>query len=341
MIEVVETFINPLKAIEKVKKINPQLVFLDINMPQKQGIDAASMILEQCPYTDIVFVTAYDQYAVEAFEVHALDYLLKPLSKERFHKTIKRVLANNEVAVKNPAKKLEIKCFGTFQVGWEGEEPIKWRTEKTKELFAFLLHHRDRVISKNVLLETLWFNYDVEKAVHQLHNGIYYIRKALKAYGIDRSLLKINGNYGLYVGDAQLDADQFDKKCVRLNGKASIKEIESLLDLYAGDYLEGEDWNWAKIEREKKSKQYSEIIVKLAEMYMENKEFELAEACLMKAYDKNAYDEGITLLILKLYRMMHDKIKAVMHFQEYEKLLKEELSVKPGVEVQTLYESFK
>jgi len=134
-------YTDPLAAIEKIGEMKPQVVFLDINMPQLKGIDAGSRILDLSPETDIVFVTAYDQYAVEAFEVHAMDYLLKPVAEKRLEKTVVRLQKKFSKAKEKHSLKLQIRCFGRFQMGWEGREPIKWRTEKARELFTFLLQN--------------------------------------------------------------------------------------------------------------------------------------------------------------------------------------------------------
>lgn len=79
------------KAVAAIQKTPPDLLFLDIQMPEMDGfgvIKALSAQQVQMPY--IVFVTAYDQYAVRAFEVYALDYLLKPFDRERFQKALER-----------------------------------------------------------------------------------------------------------------------------------------------------------------------------------------------------------------------------------------------------------
>src|SRR5260370_37360463 len=73
---------NGRAAVEAINLIAPDLIFLDIQMPEMGGFEVLESLSEQKPY--IIFVTAYDQYAVRAFEVHALDYLLKPYDQERF-----------------------------------------------------------------------------------------------------------------------------------------------------------------------------------------------------------------------------------------------------------------
>ena len=80
---------NGEEAVELVRQLQPDLTFLDIRMPGKTGIEAAAEIGNNV--TNIVFVTAYDQYAVEAFEKGAIDYILKPTEPERLKITVERI----------------------------------------------------------------------------------------------------------------------------------------------------------------------------------------------------------------------------------------------------------
>jgi two-component system LytT family response regulator len=88
-VEVVDVADNGQKAIESIRKHDVDLVFLDVQMPGKDGIDVIEAIgPEQMPA--VIFVTAYDQYALKAFDVAALDYLLKPFDDERFEQALER-----------------------------------------------------------------------------------------------------------------------------------------------------------------------------------------------------------------------------------------------------------
>lgn len=78
-------------ALEAIAAYQPQVAFLDIRMPGLSGLEVASSVLDSGIKTEVVFVTAYDQYAVDAFERGAVDYLLKPVSRERLAGTIGRV----------------------------------------------------------------------------------------------------------------------------------------------------------------------------------------------------------------------------------------------------------
>lgn len=96
-IEVVGECSDGEEALQKINSLKPDLVFLDIQMPLMNGIEVIKNLNEYLP--EVIFVTAYDEYAVEAFEMNALDYLLKPFDQERFAKTLararKRILANS------------------------------------------------------------------------------------------------------------------------------------------------------------------------------------------------------------------------------------------------------
>ena len=79
---------NGIEAVELAKKHKPDIAFLDIRMPGKSGLEAASEINKIC---NIVFITAYDQYAIDAFENEAIDYILKPVESTRLEKTVMRL----------------------------------------------------------------------------------------------------------------------------------------------------------------------------------------------------------------------------------------------------------
>lgn len=88
-IEVVAECENGYEAIAAVESLHPDLLFLDVQMPEIDGFSVLEALpAEHLPY--VIFVTAYDQYAVRAFEVHALDYLLKPYGRERFRQALER-----------------------------------------------------------------------------------------------------------------------------------------------------------------------------------------------------------------------------------------------------------
>ena len=98
---------NGLDAVNLIKEHNPDLVFLDVQMPGLDGFGVIKKLLDKkIPLPKIVFATAFDQYAVKAFEVNAVDYLLKPFDKKRVAQSIQRARAQQE-ADSLPAEKFE------------------------------------------------------------------------------------------------------------------------------------------------------------------------------------------------------------------------------------------
>lgn len=93
-IEIIAEAVNAKDAAEKITRLNPDLIFLDIQMPGKNGFELLEE-LESAP--EVIFTTAYDEYALKAFEFNALDYLLKPIEPHRLEDAIKRVTSKTNV----------------------------------------------------------------------------------------------------------------------------------------------------------------------------------------------------------------------------------------------------
>jgi len=81
---------NGFEAVKLVHEHNPDLIFLDIQMPKLDGFDVIELLADNLP--SIIFITAFDEYALKAFEAQAMDYLLKPVKAERFDKSVKRIM---------------------------------------------------------------------------------------------------------------------------------------------------------------------------------------------------------------------------------------------------------
>ncbi|NDD15811.1 MAG: response regulator, partial [Chitinophagia bacterium] len=93
-IEIIDEAINVDEGVEKIDLAHPDLIFLDIQMPGKTGFDLLSE-LEKSP--KVIFTTAYDEFALKAFEVNALDYLLKPIDPKRLADAIQKLQAEIEL----------------------------------------------------------------------------------------------------------------------------------------------------------------------------------------------------------------------------------------------------
>src|ERR1700722_10951152 len=86
-IEVIQECNDGFEGLKAISQFQPDLIFLDVQMPKINGFEMLELIN---PAPPVIFTTAFDEYAIKAFETHAIDYLLKPFSKERFDKAIQK-----------------------------------------------------------------------------------------------------------------------------------------------------------------------------------------------------------------------------------------------------------
>ncbi len=111
-LQVVATARNGLEAAERIASLQPDFAFLDIQMPGLSGLEVAQGIEGS---TQVIFVTAYDEYAVEAFEQQALDYVLKPVKAERLQRTLERVQRSLATPTAAPADSADARLLAALQ----------------------------------------------------------------------------------------------------------------------------------------------------------------------------------------------------------------------------------
>lgn len=119
-IHVIEQASNAIEGLKKINQLKPDVVFLDIQMPQITGIELLAM-LDPETMPKVVFVTAYDEFAVQAFEDNAFDYLLKPVDTQRLEKTVNRLLksqqiSKEQVAAITPPSLDQVPCIGLNRI---------------------------------------------------------------------------------------------------------------------------------------------------------------------------------------------------------------------------------
>jgi two-component system, LytTR family, response regulator len=124
-IEIVAECGSGAEALEKIRSAMPDLVFLDVQMPECDGFDVLELLGKDLPPA-IVFVTAYDQYALRAFEAGALDYLLKPFDNSRFGRALERAKEKIFRAHGNPKKLERLAIKGIGQVAFVKVSEIDW-----------------------------------------------------------------------------------------------------------------------------------------------------------------------------------------------------------------------
>lgn len=248
-IEMAASYTESAEVIEELDKTKPDCAILDIEMAGMNGIDLAEKLISVNPDIEVVFVTAYNNYAAQAFEVNAIDYLLKPIRPERLNKAIEKVLMRIADRPAKSPRACRIRCFGSFEVT-VGTCAVKWSRSKSKELFAYLLQNEGKWISKYKLCDVQWSEYRPEQALAYLQTSIYALRKNLKESGFEGIKIEYyDDRYRLTVIDSDWDLRQFEQKYEDFIKNGSSEAGKMAMDLYRGEYLEGEDWLWSDLNR--------------------------------------------------------------------------------------------
>lgn len=218
------SFSNPLQALEVKEKID--IAFLDIEMPMINGIQLAKKLKSINPLTKVIFVTAYDSYALQAYKLHASGYITKPVNENKIKEEVDEL---SKPLSLSETKDIQIKCFGNFDVFHKGE-PLKFKYQKSKELFAYLVDREGSMININELNAILW----EEDHKSYLRNLIADIQHTLKAIGCADVFIKRHNECAIDVNKVDCDAYEYKKD-----------NIEAIR-LYRGEYMI--QYSWAMFE---------------------------------------------------------------------------------------------
>ncbi|MBQ6163925.1 MAG: response regulator [Clostridia bacterium] len=180
-VEDVKGFTKAQSALEWIAGNPTDIALLDINMPETDGITLAARIKEASPQTAILFLTAYKEYALDAYAVHPSGYLLKPVSQEKLASEIAYAGASKHLSA--PAH-IRIKTFGYFDVYVDGR-PIRFRLSKAKEILAYLVDQQGAGVTRAELFAAVWEDrlYD-RKMQKQVDVYIRSLRETLREYGV-------------------------------------------------------------------------------------------------------------------------------------------------------------
>jgi two-component SAPR family response regulator len=250
--------INPLEALNQAEKICFDIALLDIELPAMDGLELAERLFEICPKIKIVFITAYNNYATEAFNINAIDYVLKPIREERLFKALDRLFYKKIESVHEKDNKAElyVYMFKNFIVK-SGQETIKWDRQKAFELFAYLLENRNIPIHKEKLCDLFWPDSEPKKALVNLQTSIYSIRKTLEKYNnYEISIEYSVSNYILNTKKVWIDVVEFETILQKAIHLKDINLLKNGISIYSGEYLDEEGWMWSEPKKQELRKKY-------------------------------------------------------------------------------------
>ncbi len=284
-VAVVGRFTDPFQALQAIEGTAIDLVFLDIDMPGLKGTEVARKMKSINPQLMVVFVTAYSEYAVEAFEIQSNDYLLKPVTLERLQLCISRMgpSALEQHQSQNEMVQPHIQCMGGFFLHLPGDQKrtLSWKTKKEKEVCAFLIHHLDMPVDTDIMIEAIWPQHDLKKAKSYLYTCLSYLRKDLKESGLQVEIKKMGKGFVLSANGLKSDEQMVREKLLELNSNVDFDEtlFQQINDLYKGDYLEGSGYQWGVSRQVELKNLYIRALIQCYE-YFKTQNLSLAEECL-------------------------------------------------------------
>lgn len=202
---------NPLIALDKINREQPALTFLDVDMPELNGLQFASIVKSQ---TAVIFTTAYREYAVEAFETEAADYLLKPISYERFLGCIQKIRKSMAAFQKPP----EIHPTSFFVKSGTKDKLLRVEIEDIIFISGFdhyvEIHFKEQKLVTYLKLSEIWERLPEDK-FSRIHRS--YIVNHHAILSIEPGQVKVASDVCIPIGNTYKDA--FRKK---LSGSSFI-----------------------------------------------------------------------------------------------------------------------
>ena len=331
LVEMRGEFFNPLEALEFLKSNRVDAVFLDIEMPDMDGIELSSCIIDIQKEAAIVFVTAYNQYAVEAFRLNALDYIMKPVSPERLRETLEKILKGKRIY--SSSEGVYVQCFGRFTVN-TGNEEVKFRTEKAEELFAFMIDRGGSFVSRSEIIDSLWENFDGDRALIHFNTTLHYLKKALLNYGVQIPFVYDRGGYKFDMSGINCDFIDFSAffDNYKVTKQLNIPECEKIAGLFTGEYLSGWEYDWATVKRLLLEEQYFCLILAMAEYFKGTGSYRKAAEWLKTGLLKEPLHRELNYRLAEVLLLANERILAVKYYDVYRNGLRKKFECDPDSE---------
>lgn len=240
---VVMGFDDGKQALEYVSSSEESLpyAFLDIRLRGMLGIELAKEIKEIRSETRIIFCSAYTEYALDAFSVHAVGYLLKPITKAKIQETLDQIDMMLNRDPEPERQKLVVQTFGHFEAFFN-DKPLPWERAKAKELLAFLVDQRGASATNAEIALTLW---EDDSKVRSVQTIISSLRKTLRRVGMGDVLVRARNRTSINV--KKIKCDLYDY----LAGDSLA------INVYQGEYMS--NYSWAEFTN---ASLYAEIFLK-------------------------------------------------------------------------------
>ena len=203
----ISAFTSPAAALEAVRdgRVVPEVAFLDIQMRGWTGLQLAAELRKLLPELEVVFVTAFPQYALDSYALHARGYLLKPVTEQAVREELDVI--NGAVRGAASEKALQVSCFGNFEVFRDGK-PLIFPRAKSKELFAYLVCRSGAGCSTREIAAALFEDREYDNSLkNQMETFKSGLMKCLREAGCEDVVVKSHNSIG--VDPEKLDCDYY------------------------------------------------------------------------------------------------------------------------------------
>ncbi|MDF2937259.1 MAG: hypothetical protein K0Q90_2632 [Paenibacillaceae bacterium] len=334
---------KPSEALAALDEAGPDVAFLDVDMPQMNGLELARRIHERQEAVEIVFVTAYAQYAIDAFRRNALDYLLKPLTPEAVSETVSRLYKRRQPPAPLPMptsqEGMKAVLFGGFDILDTAGQPVKWRTLKTKEMMAYFLAKEGQQVSKWELMADLWPELNEEQSRTYLHTTLYNLKKALKDAGGAGQIHYVSGQYHASFGDVANPLRlyrEFERTRPPLT-EETARDYQALASLYQGELFARLDYPWSAPYREMCFGLFRQSCIRLSRFFLDKGEQEAAAKAAGQLLVQSEIDEEAHEMMLEVHFLKNDRMALRHQYEQLKHVLLSELGLPPKPAVERLY----
>lgn len=317
-------------------------VFLETEMKTKNGMQLAQSIATLYPDIHIIFVTNNINFAIPAFEMETLDYLLKPVTIKRLTKTIDRLTRRVVVSQKSEKdlQRYTIHCFNEFQFLKDGI-PLSFKTSKVKEMLAYFILFPNTPIHRDLLIKILWPEHNYNKSKVNLHTCVSHLRKMLADHGFNHCIQLVNESYIFSIENIWIDLYQFQQNINSIESvtEQSIENANQCIELYKGHLFHLNQFHWAKRLSIRYTLGFANLLDQIIEYYSENDLFKMIYylniLLSLYPYNDDKVKQYMNLLFKHGYRN-----EAIKLYIDYKKRLEDELKIAPSQSLKSLYDKF-
>lgn len=221
---------DPEEAIRSIKNDKPDIVWLDIEMPGVNGLEMAAKIKKVSPESNIVFVTGFPEYAVDAFGIHVSGFVLKPATAEKLRSEICELRRPVHVKYNNPVR---VQCFGNFEIFVRGSI-VKFTRSLSKEALAYLVDRRGAGCTVSEICSVLWEDRQADKKLKsQCRVVMAALKSDLTRLGVEDILVKNWNTWG--IDASKINCDYYD----------FLNNDSIAVNSFRGEYMS--QYSWAEM----------------------------------------------------------------------------------------------